>query len=332
MSRKFVNYYEILSVSKNASENQIRKAYGEKLREYRQLRKNRTDVDFNVLAKAYRVLSDENDREFYDRKLEDYLYQKKLRAEEKEREENNMTVIEKYHALKGKEKRRFYKRHEALENDLIEEYGDSKDFTIRLKKGTIHVLGETIYNINSMCKQKNDTVKKYVIRNRKKLGVIVLAGFLAVGINVAKNINNKNNTPTTITTTDENTETYTFNKIYHPKKGDTLWELSQEFGVSQSEIKNANQDLFSNTELIYDMYEYKIPYKVTTNNIDEYTDIVDNGSLTVKELAKEYDTDVSTLLGINENNVEYDYDKQEYVFTKDQAIVPSFDEIIEKSK
>ena len=120
--------------------------------------------------------------------------------------------------------------------------------------------------------------------------------------------------------------------MYQPKKGDTLWGLSQEFGISQSEIKNANQDLFSNTDLIYDMYKYKIPYKVTTNNLDEYTDIVDTGDLTVKELAKEYDTDVSTLLGINENNVEYDYDKQAYVFTTDQAIVPSFDEIIEKSK
>ena len=62
MSRKFVNYYEILGVSQNASENQIRKAYGEKLREFKQLRKNKNNIDFERLARAYRVLMDENNR------------------------------------------------------------------------------------------------------------------------------------------------------------------------------------------------------------------------------------------------------------------------------
>ena len=89
MSRKFVNYYEILGVSQNANENQIRKAYGEKLREYRQLRRNRTDVDFNILARAYRVLIDEDNREHFDRRLEDYLYQKELRR--KQYEESKVT-------------------------------------------------------------------------------------------------------------------------------------------------------------------------------------------------------------------------------------------------
>ena len=329
MGRKFVNYYEILGVSQNANENQIRKAYGEKLREYRQLRRNRTDVDFNILARAYRVLIDEDNREHFDRRLEDYLYQKELRR--KQEEESNMTTMEKYHDLRGKEKKRFYKRHESLEKDLIEEYGDSQDFTLKFKKGTIHVLGETVYNINCMRKRKNDTVKKYVIRNRKKLGVIVVAGFLAVGIPVAKNI--RKTEPVIITAYAENQDTeYTFNKIYHPEKGDTLTGLSNKFGINESDIKYANPDLLGTTDLIFDMYDYKIPYKVTTDDVTEYTDIVDNGDLTVKELANEYDTDLTTLLEVNKDNVEFDYDKQAYVFTTDQAIVPSFDEIIKKHK
>lgn len=330
MSRKIVNYYEVLGVSKNANETQIRKAYVEKLREYRKLRRNKTDVDFNRLAKAYRVLIDEDNREHYDRALEDYLYENEVKR--RQEEEKNMTVIEKYQALRGKEKRRFHKRHEALEEDLIEEYGDSQDFTLKLKKGTIHVLGETIYNINCMRKQKNDTFKKYVIRNRKKLGVIVVAGFLAVGIPVAKNIRKTEPVIVTAYAEDNNETEYTFNKLYYPVSGDTLSGLSKEFDISQSEIKNANSDLFDNTDLIFENNVYKIPYKVTTNDITEYTDIVDNGDLTVKELAKEYDTDVTTLLEVNKDNVEFDYDKQAYVFTTDQAIVPSFDEITKKQK
>jgi len=86
MSKKMVDYYDILGISATANEKTIRKAYGEKLKEYKSLKKDKTNNDLELLARAYRTLIDEDDRELYDRKLDYYYY-------EKEQEELKNAII-----------------------------------------------------------------------------------------------------------------------------------------------------------------------------------------------------------------------------------------------
>lgn len=63
-----LNYYEILGISSTASAEEIRKAYGRKIREY----PNQTHpAEFQKIREAYEVLKDEKKRAEYDRRHSD---------------------------------------------------------------------------------------------------------------------------------------------------------------------------------------------------------------------------------------------------------------------
>lgn len=330
MSRKFVNYYEILGVSQNASENQIRKAYGEKLREYRQLKKNKSNIEFERLARAYRVLMDENNRELYDRKLEDYLYEKALKEEEIE--VDNTGILQKYKAIRGKEKQMFIERHGSAEDYLNEKYENSTDTIVKIKKGVIHIFGEAFYKLDSLRYLEHDNFKKYVIRNRQVLGAVLVVGALAIGAPTIKKANEKDPVIITAYAEDKTAAEYTFNKIYVVQKGDNFWDIMQETGFTESELKNANNSLFDNT-IVHPGDEIKLPYKISTNKLEEYVEIVDKGDIkSARELAKIYETDLDTIVELNKSNLEYNNDTHDYEIITDQVIVPSFDEIVKKYK
>src|SRR6516225_5021558 len=69
MAVEFKDYYEVLGVSRDASQDEIRRAYRKLAREYHPDLNRESDAEdrFKELGEAYEVLSDPDKRERYDR-------------------------------------------------------------------------------------------------------------------------------------------------------------------------------------------------------------------------------------------------------------------------
>ena len=241
---------------------------------------------------------------------------------------NEENIITRYKALKGKEKRKHEKRHGAVEEYLDEYYNHSNDLSVRIKKGTLHIVGEAFYKLNCLKYLKKDTPKKYVLRNRQIIGV-VLAGTLVIsGISLSKHQDKPEPEPTPVAPLED----YTFNKMYEVQRGDTLLEVAEDFDVKSSDIRYANSSLFEGSTLLHEGDVLKIPYTVCTDDLGKFTDIIDIGDLSVQEVADIYGTDCKTLQLINGDNITFDYEDREYEINQDQIVVPEFDEIVKKHK
>lgn len=238
------------------------------------------------------------------------------------------SILTRYRALRGKEKRQHEKRHGNVEEYLDEYYNHSNDLSVRIKKGTLHVIGEAFYKINCLKYLKKDTPKKYVLRNRQIIGFVVAGTLVICGANVFKRPSKQEPTPSPKAPLVD----YTFNKIYDIQPGDTLTEVAESFDVKPTDIKYANPKLFENTNLLYDNDFLKIPYTVSTDDLGKFTDVIDIGDATVKEIAEEYGTDCETLQLINGDNITFDYEDREYEINQDQIVVPEFKEIVKKHK
>ena len=329
MSKRIINFYEILGIKPTANDNQIRIAYGEKLKEYRKDKRSKTTKDFKRLATAYRILSDENERELYDRELEYYLEQQALEDEDVMPTSRFEEAYCKYKALKGREKQAHDIRHGEAEEFLNEKYQYANDINTRLKKGALHIVGEAFYKLDSLRYLEHDNAKKYVLRNRQIIGFILAGTLVLGGVSLARNTRQDKQPRTE--QTQSALEDYTFNKTYEVQFGDTLSELAERFDVKQGDIKRANKSL-ENTTLLQEGDILKIPYTVSTDNLEEFVEIVNIGDLTVKELAEQYGTDCQTLYDLNTGSIDFDYETRQYVTNKEQLLVPEFDEIVKKHK
>lgn len=69
------DYYEILSINRNASEDEIKKAYRKLALKYHPDKNKSPEAEekFKLIAEAYEVLSDKKKREIYDREGEEGL-------------------------------------------------------------------------------------------------------------------------------------------------------------------------------------------------------------------------------------------------------------------
>lgn len=241
---------------------------------------------------------------------------------------NEENIITRYKALRGKEKRQHEKRHFAAEEYLDERYNYSTATTVKIKKGALHVVGEAFYKINCLKVLKKDTPKKYVLRNRQIIGIIVAGTLVIGGVNILRRPDKEETAkqPVTSTLTD-----YTFNKTYEVQPGDTLSQVAEDFDVKATDIKYANKSL-EDTNLLYQGDTLKIPYTVSTADLGEFTDIIDIGDLSVQQVAEIYETDCQTLELINGDNITFDYEDREYEINQDQIVVPEFKEIVKKHK
>ena len=239
-------------------------------------------------------------------------------------------AINKYKALRGKEKQKFNERHYEAEKLLDERYNHSNSIEVKLKKITLHIFGESFYKLNCLRILKSDTPKKYLVRNRQIASLVLAGSIVGTAIGLA-NLRHDEPKPDPIVNNKPEIEYCDINRVYEVQFGDTLSEVAEEFDVSQSSIKYANK---KDSTLLYTGEDLIIPYQLNTDYLDECTDVVNIGDMTVEELADKYETDCKTLVELNGDGITYDYTEaeREYKTDLDQLLVPDFDKVLEKHK
>ena len=225
---KFVDYYSILGVSRDASTNEIRKRYRELAQEFHydklrnkfdngEISKEKFDSIndyFKEMTAAYTVLINSKDRLEYDK-----LYDKNQRIEEEKRRKKEESKKEEskkdkrdtevydggffydlkksYKDIKKEERKSpsFIKRHQNLDDYFYDNYyfdnmSTGTNIMFQTGRGIVHVSGEFLYNIYKLKYITKDSIPKYIIRNRR-LAALLVAGVITVnGIGLLNNNDN----------------------------------------------------------------------------------------------------------------------------------------------
>lgn len=197
----------------------------------------------------------------------------------------------------------------------------------QLKRGTLHVAYETLIQLEKLTHITEDSIPKYVLRNRN-----VLAGALAVCIAFSVAGTNNEQEPiefptysvsqqTPMPTEDMNlgeniileeeerteeakvNQEYTVYRTYTIGYGDTLSELAEDANCTIAEIQNKNG--ITNASFIRVGDDILIPYHIESGDLRyaTYSAYIPEGQ-SLAAFAKEYDTTVDSIVALNEECIE----------------------------
>ena len=275
-----------------------------------------------------------------------------------EYEENYETTLEYlkriWNEVREEEKANsFRRRHYNLSRKMNKNRrrGDvPHEIVVNLGHGTIHILSELYYQLSKFGKIKEDTVPKYVIRNRKSIAAIILATSMALGgIGGATSSSKSASNDTSVSmsedydTSDIDTDNNTMedgiesiidemnNRVYMTryykiKGGDTLSQLAEEFEIPLSTIKQAND--IQNASLIQMGQTIKIPYTIYESDVKYYSQAITitaeqlQSLNALEEIASLYGTDVQTLYNLNPEVIKKT--GTTYTLESDTILVPKF--------
>lgn len=353
--KRFIDYFEILGIDPTTDVEKIKKAYHNCAKKYHpDINKNMSDEAMKKINEAYDCLKKEEDlksyfMEYMKHKAKEEKQQEKARQEREEqmkkekaaRQQETMkeepkrkkTILREDIKKAYKEVRKvekgypFIRRHKDCENVIREDLEEEENKFLRgIKRGTFHVAAEFCYQLRKFSYIGKDTVPKYVIRNRKMIGTIVM---FVIGWNVLGSQKQvpveETQTPTTkteqVTTMEINEEKLTYELIrkYEIEAGDTLYDLEQETGVSVETIQEYNH---LDTSRIVAGETIKIPYKVEKEDLKYYSSSDSLGVDSIYDFADKHNTTVGTILELNEGKI-YEIDGN-FVVMEDELKVPNF--------
>ena len=399
---KFVNYYDILGVSRTASAEEIKKAFRKLAKEcHPDLFQDRSQEEiekitkkFQTISNAYDIIGDETKRQEYDRQFAEYerrqaerraqreqakhqaneqsssyshqqgtrqsrtSYSSSTRGEQARRKEEPKKeetgfkkafgdVKQAWSEVRQEEKKTPFKlRHQKLNRRIYHNFYKENSSTLdevvfALKSGSLHVLYETMYQLEKLTHITEDTVPKYVIRNRVFAYVlaltIILTGALSAGKTDGNTITTGEGTFQTSqgTPTPDNmngqdyreeqekqeeaklNQTYVAMRTYTIKPGDTLSVLAEQANTTVEAIMAANY-LESPDKIKYDQTLY-IPYVITGEDFKYATAVVYYAPGTdINEFARRYSTDASTIVSLNKEAYEEGH------IISEQVVIPTF--------
>lgn len=274
---------------------------------------------------------------------------------ERTQTDNTMKKSQKRHKQKGafgkmvdsfKDVRRdekeypFFERHQDLNQKMRKEFHRNVksvpgEIVYQMANGTLHVTYEFIHQLRKLSYFNEDSVPKYVFRNRKLAAAALAVALMASMPGGGEDLQAFPTPDTTISQTQDQTDqtavedtmgivyedpTITMNEYYEVVAGDTLSDISTRTGIKVHDIMELNGII--NKELIRIGDKLVLPYIVDREDLQFYTINVPAKGISCRELAKKYNTDEATIKKLNQEAIAYV--NTGYVVLTDTAVVPNF--------
>ncbi len=232
----------------------------------------------------------------------------------------------------------FYERHQNLNKNIRKELHRNVksvpgEIVYQMANGTLHVTYEFIHQLKKLSFINEDSVPKYVFRNRKLAAAALAVALMTTMPNGGEDIQPFPTPETTITqeTTTETEVNETVDIVYEEPtiqmtqyyevvKGDTLSRISTETGVMVYEIQDMNNRIGS--DKIYIGETLILPRTIDREDLHYFTITIPAKGMSCAELAKEYRTDEETIIRLNKEAVAYI--NTGYIILTDTAVVPNF--------
>lgn len=213
----------------------------------------------------------------------------------------------------------FTERHKNINKNIHSKYYPYRAtlpqyIVYGLKNGLLHVSAELVYQLEKFRYITEDNIPKFIIRNRKSLCGIVVAGVLitsAVGKANDKIGPPVEPKPSTVTDSISNDDTQSptisdevvLNRVHIIEDGDTLTKYSNESNTSIEQIMSVNG--LENSDKIMSGDRIIIPYTVSNEDLKYYVSSKEYSSeIPLETFAALYETDVETLLQLNKEAID----------------------------
>lgn len=391
MAKAFVDYYKLLGIQKNATENEIRKAYRAASKKYHpDMNINSSDearrastLKFLLIQEAKETLLNKDARREYNiqynehkrkqsypsayvedtapiEEMEDFSRvwpkpkqptpnQTQAKAPDKQKPTPNQTQAKAPNKQKPtpaptKKQYSYSEFDEEKLHTTSARRGERKSTNGKKsqhKRNRLSVSERFLKELRKLAIRPNDTLKKYVLRNRGKIIFIVsttIATSLLVG--AAKNKSKEEQvvpettlytTQTEYTEVPETTEQAievtlpTFEedivllRVHKVEVSDSLSKFSADSNTLMEEIKNYNGMNGNNVIL---GTKIRIPYIISPEDLPYYTKVEAYQGEDLDQYAESFETEAETICKLNPEAARWDGTK--YVVATDSLIVPDF--------
>lgn len=245
---------------------------------------------------------------------------KEVRQDEKE-----YPLFERHQDLNRKMRKEFHQGVKSVPGEIV----------YQMANGTIHITYEFIHQLKKLGYLNEDSVPKYVFRNRKLAAAALAVALMATMPGGGEDIQAFPTPDTAIEQTQETTQdttieetlgivyeepTVTMNEYYEVVAGDTLSDIATRTGVRVHDIMEMNGIV--DKELIRIGDRMILPYVIDRDDLQFYTITVPAKGISCRELARKYNTDEATIRMLNQEAIAYV--NTEYVILTDTAVVPNF--------
>lgn len=214
----------------------------------------------------------------------------------------------------------FTERHKNINKNIHSKYYPYRAtlpqyIVYGLKNGLLHVSAELVYQLEKFRYITEDNIPKFIIRNRKSLCGIIVAGVLITSAVTKDNdsvITPPEEQPTTPVTdpviseddTVENiSDKIVLNRVHVIEFGETLSEYSEDSNTTVEEIKRINN--IKDEDIIESGKKIVIPYIISKDDLKYYVSSTEyDSNIPLETYAALYETDVETLLQLNKEAID----------------------------
>lgn len=346
--KKYIDYYELLGVNEQSTEQEIRYAYRKKAKKYHpDMHAKETPEEiqeahrmFILVKEAYDTLTNTEERIKYDKKRANYLRkQEEKRQQEELKRQEELRQQEQVNINKESNERPAYYdvwntykevREEEKKDSIKARFERRKKFIPKTKvkavNGIVNILGEIGFQAYKLKREDKETKTRYMLRNRYNfLSAAAILIMLLFG-NSNKEVQPKdveiietmdeNTIETIINTIIEQANVKVLNNYHTVEMGDTLSELAQRGHITMTTLKEANN---IDRDTIYLGEELVIPYHINNDLLEYYTETVSINNRSLEEIAIEYNTDIESLKVLNNEGI-----TEDNMILTDEILVPKF--------
>lgn len=216
----------------------------------------------------------------------------------------------------------FTERHKNINKNIHSKYYPYRAtlpqyIVYGLKNGLLHVSAELVYQLEKFRYITEDNIPKFIIRNRKSLCGIIVAGVLITSAVTKDNDSvitppeEQPTTPVTDTSTSEpdtqveqiTSDKIVLNRVHVIEFGETLSEYSEDSNTTIEEIKRINN--IKDEDIIESGKKIVIPYIISKDDLKYYVSSTEyDSNIPLETYAALYETDVETLLQLNKEAID----------------------------